>query len=73
MTASPVPTPNGHNIIKSFGKGVFVGIVLVLPFAVAGALLGSMGLTYPFITNPGDMGLLGFFTGLGYEIYPILI
>ncbi|MEM3489822.1 MAG: hypothetical protein QXO75_09260 [Nitrososphaerota archaeon] len=63
---------NGHNVIKSLGKGIFVGIALVLPFAIAGALLGAMGLSYPFITNPGDMGLIGFFVGLGYEIYPIL-
>ncbi|MEM3871776.1 MAG: hypothetical protein QXE05_04445 [Nitrososphaeria archaeon] len=73
MTANmPIPSANGHNIIKALGKGVFLGIALVLPFAIAGALLGAMGLTYPFLTNIGDMGLLGFFVGLGYEIYPVL-
>ncbi|MEM3431633.1 MAG: hypothetical protein QXM43_05415 [Desulfurococcaceae archaeon] len=73
MTANmPMPVSNGHNVIKAFGKGIFLGIALVLPFAIAGALLGAMGLTYPFITNVGDMGLLGFFIGLGLEIYPVL-
>ncbi|MEM4067700.1 MAG: hypothetical protein QXV17_12665 [Candidatus Micrarchaeaceae archaeon] len=73
MTANmPMPVSNGHNVIKAFGKGVFVGIILVLPFAVAGALLNAMGIPYPFITNVGDMGLLGFFVGLGYEVYPVI-
>ncbi|MEM3860698.1 MAG: hypothetical protein QW478_15110 [Candidatus Micrarchaeaceae archaeon] len=73
MTANmPMPS-NGHNIIKALGKGIFLGIALVLPFAVSGALLSAMGITYPFVTNIGDMGLLGFFIGLGIEIYPVLI
>ncbi|MEM4067683.1 MAG: hypothetical protein QXV17_12580 [Candidatus Micrarchaeaceae archaeon] len=76
MTSTVIPDKpmlNGHNVMKALGRGIFVGIVLAVPFVVAGAFLNLLGLQYSLITSPADMGLLGFFTGIGLEIYPILM
>jgi len=64
--------PNHHNLFRALIKGVLIGFAVALLFVIAAALLGTMGLTTIFLTSPADMGLFGFFIGLGLEVYPVL-
>jgi hypothetical protein len=71
--SQPVQQVNNHPLFKAVLKGIFVGFVLFFIFAIMATLFASFGSTYAFLTSIPDMGLLGFFIGVGIEVYPALL
>jgi len=71
--------PDNTPVFKALAKGVLFGFVFFFLFVLMSFLFGSLVPTsttttaYTFLTSPLDMGILGFFIGLGIEVYPVLV
>jgi len=65
------------NVFKALAKGILFGFIFFFLFVLMSFLFGafapSTAAAYSFLSNPLDMGILGFFVGLGIEVYPALL
>jgi len=73
---------DNRNLFKAFLKGIFVGFILFFIFVLIAFLFGSLipasSSSIPpaaaqFLSSPLDMGILGFFIGIGLETYRELV
>ena len=76
--AVPSKPDDNRNLFKALLKGIFVGFILFFVFVLMAFLFAALGassssLAGAFLSSPIDMGILGFFIGIGLETYKELV
>ena len=72
---------DNRNLFRALLRGIFVGFILFFVFVLMAFLFGALvpvssSSSVPavgFLTSPLDMGILGFFIGVGLETYRELV